>query len=80
MSCSISTRSLAEEDEDWILKGASMLPGTHDRAILNLSRGGADAVVLREFDLATRDFVPDGFHLPEGKSWRPSGSTATRCS
>ena len=26
-------------------------------------------MVLREFDLATRGFLPDGFHLPEGKSW-----------
>jgi prolyl oligopeptidase len=57
----------AKEGEDWTFKGASTLPGTHDRAILYLSRGGADAVVLREFDLATRDFVPDGFHLPESK-------------
>lgn len=57
----------AMEGEDWTFKGASTLPGTHDRAILYLSRGGADAVVLREFDLATRDFVPGGFHLPESK-------------
>jgi prolyl oligopeptidase len=33
-----------------------------------LSRGGADAVVLREFDLLTCDFVPNGFSLPESKS------------
>src|SRR5205085_3569477 len=46
---------------------ASMIPGTHDRAILMLSRGGADAVVLREFDLAAREFVPGGFVLPEAK-------------
>ena len=59
----------AEENEDWFLKSAALLPGTHDRAILSLSRGGADAVVLREFDLATRRFLPDGFRLPEGKSW-----------
>ncbi len=32
-----------------------------------LSRGGADAVVLREFDLAARDFVSGGFALPEAK-------------
>jgi prolyl oligopeptidase len=57
----------AREGEDWTFKGASILPDTHDRAILYLSRGGADAVVLRELDLATRDFVPDGFHLPESK-------------
>jgi prolyl oligopeptidase len=32
-----------------------------------LSRGGADAVVLREFDLLSRDFVAGGFALPEAK-------------
>ena len=39
-----------------------------------LSRGGADAVVLREFDLATQSFVgADAFSLPEAKTnieWR----------
>ena len=57
----------AKADEDWTWSGASTLPGTHDRAIVMLSRGGADAVVLREFDLPSRDFVPRGFTLPEAK-------------
>ncbi len=57
----------AAEGEDWIWGGASTLPGTHDRAILRLSRGGGDATVLREFDLTTRRFVADGFVLPEAK-------------
>jgi prolyl oligopeptidase len=55
------------EGEDWIWAGATTLPGSHDRAILSLSRGGGDAVVLREFDLGRRAFVPDGFVLPEAK-------------
>ena len=55
------------EDEDWVWAGAATRPGTHDRAILRLSRGGGDAVVLREFDLARRRFVDDGFYLPEAK-------------
>jgi prolyl oligopeptidase len=54
----------AAEGEDWVWRGVAVLPVTHDRAILHLSRGGSDAVVLREFDLVTRDFVPNGFHLP----------------
>jgi prolyl oligopeptidase len=58
----------AKEGEDWVWRGGSTLPGTHDRAIVQLSRGGSDAVVLREFDLTTRDFVSDGFNLPEAKS------------
>lgn len=55
------------EGEDWIWAGAATLPVSHDRAILSLSRGGGDAVVLREFDLAARGFVAHGFHLPEAK-------------
>jgi prolyl oligopeptidase len=33
-----------------------------------LSRGGADAAVVREFDVIAKDFVKDGFTLPEAKS------------
>src|SRR5215813_2976861 len=57
-----------KEGEDWVWRGGVSLPPKHDRAIVQLSRGGSDAVVLREFDLLTRDFVPDGFSLPESKS------------
>jgi len=57
----------AAESEDWIWQGAGTLPPEHDRALLRLSRGGGDAVVLREFDLRSRTFVVDGFVLPEAK-------------
>jgi prolyl oligopeptidase len=57
----------AAENEDWLLSGVRALPGSPARAILSLSRGGSDAVTLREFDIATRAFVPDGFMLPEAK-------------
>ena len=47
-------------------------PGVRtDRVIISLSRGGADAVVAREFDLERKAFVPAAegcFELPEGKS------------
>lgn len=56
-----------KEGEDWTWGGASTIPPSHDRAILMLSRGGADAVVLREFDLVAHNFVPRGFTLPEAK-------------
>jgi len=62
----------ASEEEDWIWRGAAVLHETHDRAILSLSRGGSDASVLREFDIAGKSFVSDGFYLPEAKgsiSW-----------
>jgi prolyl oligopeptidase len=57
----------AQEKEDWVWHGASTLPGTHDLAILSLSRGGGDATVLREFDIAAKAFVKGGFYLPEAK-------------
>ena len=58
----------AKDGEDWVWRGGVTLPPAHERAIAYLSRGGADATVLREFDLTTRDFVPDGFKLAESKS------------
>ena len=35
----------------------------------SLSRGGKDAVQIREFDLNTKRFVKNGFFLKENKSW-----------
>jgi prolyl oligopeptidase len=64
---------LAEgEDEDWVWKGANCLRPEYRRCLLNLSRGGADAVVVREFDVVEKAFVMDGFAIPEAKqrvSW-----------
>lgn len=57
----------AMEGEDWVWAGAVTLPPEHARALLFLSRGGGDATVLREFDLPSRSFVPDGFNAPEAK-------------
>jgi prolyl oligopeptidase len=56
-----------QENEDWIWQGASTLPPEHELAILRLSRGGSDAVVLREFNLRTKEFPAGGFMLPEAK-------------
>ena len=63
----------AEEAEDWILGGVEALPGSNAR-ILNLSRGGGDATVKREFDIGSRTFVPDGFTLPEAKGGAVKGA------
>jgi prolyl oligopeptidase len=63
----------SEEKENWVWKGYEVLYPTYDRCLLFLSRGGADAVVVREFDLTTKQFVEKGFNLPEAKSqvaWR----------
>lgn len=58
----------AAEAESWVWAGASVLGPGYRRAMVSLSRGGADACVVREFDLDTRSFVPDGFVVPEAKS------------
>ncbi|MGW5702661.1 prolyl oligopeptidase family serine peptidase [Amycolatopsis japonica] len=61
--------ALAEADgENWVWQGAAVLrPGYH-RALVELSRGGADATVVREYDLDERRFVDDGFFVPEAKT------------
>ncbi len=59
----------AADGENWVWHGADVLrPGGYRLALVQLSRGGADASVVREFDLAQRRFDPDGFALPEAKS------------
>ena len=59
--------ALAEKDGvSWVFKGSTPLPRARDRrehqhmvsrALLSLSRGGSDAVHIKEFDLVTGDFV-----------------------
>ncbi|MGO8700097.1 MAG: prolyl oligopeptidase family serine peptidase [Limisphaerales bacterium] len=65
---------LAEtEKENWVWHGYTVLEPSYDRCLIELSRGGADAVVVREFDLNEKKFIPDGFSLPEAKTdvaWR----------
>ena len=66
-----------QENENWVWHGASWRLPERDRVLLSLSRGGADANVVREFDMAKKQFVADGFQLPEAKSnvsWRDKDS------
>lgn len=58
----------AAEAQSWVWAGATVLGPTYRQALVSLSRGGADAHVVREFDLETRSFVADGFVVPEAKS------------
>ena len=57
-----------KEGEDWVWKGATCLRPDHRRCLLRLSRGGADAAVVREFDVEDREFVADGFQVDEAKT------------
>lgn len=56
------------DDEHWVWAGADVIEPDHTLALVSLSRGGSDATVVREFDMRTRQFVADGFTLPEAKS------------
>jgi prolyl oligopeptidase len=56
------------DDTKWVWGGASVIEPEFTRALVNLSPGGSDAVIVREFDMLTREFVADGFELPEAKS------------
>lgn len=68
----IDLDALARTDgENWVWGGANVIEPDHTRALISLSRGGSDAVVVREFDMAAREFIgPDGqgFELPEAKT------------
>jgi prolyl oligopeptidase len=56
------------DDTKWVWAGADVIEPELTRALVSLSPGGSDAVVVREFDMQTREFVDDGFALPEAKS------------
>ncbi|BBX34504.1 prolyl oligopeptidase [Mycolicibacterium mageritense DSM 44476 = CIP 104973] len=57
-----------DEDENWVWAGPTVIEPEHTLAMISLSRGGADATVVREFDMRTKQFVEGGFELPEAKS------------
>ncbi|HEX8164664.1 MAG TPA: prolyl oligopeptidase family serine peptidase [Beijerinckiaceae bacterium] len=56
-----------DEVEDWVFGGCATLEPEHRLGFVRLSRGGADAVVIREFDLVEKRFVEGGFALDEAK-------------
>ncbi|OMC29279.1 prolyl oligopeptidase family serine peptidase [Mycobacterium colombiense] len=56
------------DGEKWVWAGAGVIYPEYTRALVSLSRGGSDASIVREFDMLTRQFVDDGFELPEAKS------------
>lgn len=70
--------ALAKADGvSWVYKGMNCLYPKYERCLVSLSRGGADATVVREFDLTTKSFIEGGFTLPEAKSsisWRDENS------
>ena len=84
---------LAEkEKENWVYKRTTWFAPYNGKCLLHLSRGGKDAVVIREFDAEQKQFVANGFYLEEAKSdvawfdqdtllvgtnWGPEGITSS---
>jgi prolyl oligopeptidase len=56
-----------KDNVQWVFKGASGLHPTYDLFLVNLSKGGGDAVEIREFDVNRKAFVEGGFLIEESK-------------
>ncbi|MEL7491516.1 MAG: prolyl oligopeptidase family serine peptidase [Pseudomonadota bacterium] len=57
-----------EEDENWIRGGTVCLAPEYRHCMVEVSYGGKDAGVWREFDTVEKTFVEGGFFIPEAKS------------
>ena len=56
-----------DEDKNWVYKGNNCLAPDYELCIVNLSDGGKDAVIRREFNAKTGQFVDGGFVTEESK-------------
>ena len=65
-------RYAQSQGSDWHFSGAQLLrPAAGDdyaRALIRMSPDGGDQVKVREFDLDSLQFIPDGFDLPVAKT------------
>jgi prolyl oligopeptidase len=55
------------ENESFVYHGASCLYPQYRKCLIHLSKGGGDAEIVREFDAEKKEFVKNGFVLPEAK-------------
>ncbi|MES1202068.1 MAG: prolyl oligopeptidase family serine peptidase, partial [Pseudomonadota bacterium] len=55
------------ESANWVFKGVDCMPRS-TRCMVELSNGGKDAAVWREYDIGTKSFVANGFATPEAKA------------
>lgn len=55
------------EDKKWVFKGSVGLYPDYNRFLIQLSNGGGDAIVIREFDVNQKQFLNDGFSIKEAK-------------
>lgn len=57
-----------QEAKSWVYEGATCLQPDDDLCLISLSDGGRDEVVVREFQISTKQWVKDGFVLPQAKT------------
>jgi prolyl oligopeptidase len=69
----IDIDALSQKDDiKWVFKGATALYPDYNKFLVSLSKGGGDAVIIKEFNAQTKSFVENGFYVPEAKgsvSW-----------
>ena len=64
----IDIDALSEQDSvKWVYNGSDALYPDYSRLLVYLSKGGADASVIREFDVNKKEFITDGFFIDESK-------------
>jgi prolyl oligopeptidase len=56
-----------KENIKWVFKGSSGLYPDYNRFLVQLSNGGGDAVVTKEFDATKKAFIEEGFYIAESK-------------
>ncbi|MFM0740229.1 prolyl oligopeptidase family serine peptidase [Paraburkholderia xenovorans] len=66
----------AAEGTPWVVAELDILYPDGDRALITMSPGGSDALVVREFDLVTQRFVDGGFAI--GKAGKHTASWIDR--
>jgi prolyl oligopeptidase len=60
--------ALSEKDDiKWVFKGSYGLYPDYNRFLVQLSKGGGDALVIKEFDVNEKKFIEDGFSIEESK-------------
>ncbi len=65
----IDIDELSKKDKiKWVYIGAIGLYPSYDRFLVRLSKGGGDAVIIKEFDVNKKEFIENGFLIDEAKS------------
>lgn len=56
-----------KDDIKWVYKGSKGLYPDYNRFLIELSKGGGDAVITKEFDANKKQFIENGFFIDESK-------------